>query len=256
MSGRLLEKINIDEDKLGKIIEIAYDFCQMVYRESRFAYEVVGLNPNAVLGNVDSVLGFAILKSGMADEKRALSSDRLTKIIDIFDKQDVPHSLLSWCNSMENRYDWVTSSVLHPGLDYINNANNTMYYLVENGIGVDERMISMMLNSYIATLTYNVNAYAVGIEYLIRKDILSKEQCDMIDAALPKFEVITRININDDDEDVMKKIGMRKITSVMAKTLKKWYCDKGLEAPKGVRYWADVISNSNEFAEIRNAWHE
>ena len=256
MSVSLLKKINVDADKLEKIIEMAYDFCQMVYNESVFAFGVIGLNPIAVLGNVDSVLGFAILKSGLADEKRALNSDVLNKIIDILDKQDVPHSLLSWCNSVENRYDWVTSSVLHPGLDYINNANNTMYYLVENGIGVDEKMTSIMLNAYIATLTYNVNAYAIGIEYLIRKDILDKEQCDTISAALPKFEVITRIDIDDDDDDVMKKIGMRKISSVMAKTLNKWYCDKGIKIPEGVDYWASVSSNASEFAEIRIVWDE
>lgn len=91
------------------------------------------------------------------------------------------------------------------------------------------------------------------IEYLIRKDILDKEQCDTISAALPKFEVITRIDI---DDDVMKKIGMRKISSVMAKTLNKWYCDKGIAIPEGVDYWVSVSSNDSEFAEIRNALDE
>ena len=68
--------------------------------------------------------------------------------------------------------------------------------------------------------------------------------------------MITRIDIDDDDDDVMKKIGMRKISSVMAKTLNKWYCDKGIKIPEGVDYWASVSSNASEFAEIRIVWDE
>lgn len=134
------------------------------------------------------------------------------------------------------------------------NANRAIYYLINNGIKVDPKVVQLMTHSVVTTLAYNVNSYVVELELFLRKGLLNREDETMLVQAFPKFDIITRIVPGDTEEDVMKKLEMRKNISRLAKTMYERYAKAGKRIPLGVKHWETIAHDHNEFAEIRVMW--
>lgn len=131
-----------------------------------------------------------------------------------------------------------------------------MVQLINAEILIDDRFIELMTHSVVATASYNVNTYVIGLEHLIRKDIPDDNKINQMAEALPKLDIITRLDTLDDNGFVMRKIAMRKVSSILAKTIFDRTKDKGNDMPSGVIHWQELAKNPEEFAEIRLVWDE
>ena len=112
----------------------------------------------------------------------------------------------------------------------------------------------MLSDSFITAHSFDANQYVSSLSYFVKKDFLSKEQCQLIAGALLKFDAITVLDSRDDDEIVMNKLAMRQTISGLACTLLNWFERKCIPIPKGVAHWKAIAADSEEFAEIRLAW--
>lgn len=93
------------------------------------------------------------------------------------------------------------------------------------------------------------------VEYLIREKILSKSDCKTVAAWIEKYDRLTRIGSTDFEDEVWgKKLESRKMISILAHTLKLYFENQNISAPEGIVYWENIVSNNEEFVEIRRTW--
>ena len=254
MTETLIERIDIDETKCKNGLQLSLKFCEMLDKHKEPGVTFGFFDAKHTFDMIDGIVGFMILKSGMASKDKSYSDETVAKIIDILDGIGSPHALLSWCSSSVDRYYGIVSSVLKPDPTYTRNANQAMYRLINAGVDVDKRIVDLMSHSVATTLAYNVNSYALGLEHLVRRGLLDDVNLKLISESLKKFDEITKIDILDDDEDVIRKTGMREVISLLARTIYK-RCEKdGKPIPEGIEYWKKLSNEPEEFAEIRIVW--
>lgn len=254
MSYWLIKEIDIDERKARIICKIAADFTAKMVGHLKQTMDFGNFNVNYNLEQIDLILGSVLLKSGMADANRTANNRFAKKVLQLLIEYNVPHALLSWCLSENDRYDEIMTSMLHPERKFLHNANQAVWYLSEHGITVDNKWISLLSDSFMTAHSFDANQYVSSLSYFVKKDFLSKEQCRLIAGALLKFDAITVLDSRDDDEIVMNKLAMRQTISGLACTLLNWFERKCIPIPEGVAHWKAIAADSEEFAEIRLAW--
>lgn len=260
MTQRLIEKMAVSEEKAVKGCKLALEFARTMQENINHAVSFGFYDAKRSLGSIDEILGSFLLKSGLLSSAESIKNkdikNYVAEVVQILEECESPHALLSWCIASDDRYKEIRSSVLKQDDAYRRNANWAMYYLLDQGIGIDDKMVTLMTDSVVTTLAYNVNTYALGLEHMIRNDLLDKEKCDLVADSLEKFDTITRFNVLDSDKVVMDKLAMRKVTSILAHTLLGWYMKIGVDAPDGVKHWQELSKDPEEFAEIRLVWDE
>lgn len=259
MTKQVIEQIEIDDDKAKKLFKVAVDFVTFLcnYRDSNNSF--VTMDVAYSLNRVDELVGTIILKSGMASKDKAINNPDIDMIISLLDKAGCPHALLSWCIGephSEERYEMITASIFNADISFIKNANQAMAQLICKGIPIDDRFIELMIHSVVSTTSYNVNSYVIGLEHLVRNGMLDDNMTDQLAAALPKLDTITRLDILDDNDVVMRKLAMRKVSSILAKTIFDRLKKQGKSMPRGVLQWMELANNPEEFADIRLVWNE
>ena len=110
------------------------------------------------------------------------------------------------------------------------------------------------MNSFVTAQSYHASTFASGLLYLVRKDLLNDEQCQLIANALVKFDAITAPDDRDDEVNFMNKLTMRRLTSFLARALYEWFKRENKLIPESVMYWKSISEDPEEFAEIRLAW--
>ena len=257
MTIRLLRQIDIDKNKACEAIKLGVKFCEYISEHMDPVLHFGFFDAKHTLDRVDEIIGLIILKSKMASKEKCAKNNDVDRIIEILEKCKSPHALLSWCVAdpgSKNRYERIMTSVLQVDNAYTQNANQAIYYLIDYGVEIDDKIVTIMTDSVVTTYAYNVNTYAIGLEYLIRKGFLNEDRISLVADALPKLDAITQIHISDDDEDVMQKLGMRKVTSILARTIYKRYEANGKQIPTGVAHWKKISEDPEEFAEVRLIW--
>ena len=91
--------------------------------------------------------------------------------------------------------------------------------MTKQGISISEELKETLIYSVYTTLSYQVNFFVVGLEYLVSSDLLNEKQCSNISESLPKFDKITELVETDMEEVVSKKLVTRKVTSMLAHSL-------------------------------------
>ncbi len=254
MTYWLIEKTAIDEQKARIVCKIVFDFTVKMMSYLNQTMDFGNYNVNLNLEQVDLILGFVLLKSGIANANRTVNNRFAKKVLKLLEEHNIPHALLSWCLSENDRYGEIIAAMLRPENKFLHNANQAVWFLSEQGIVVDGRWSSLLVDSLITAKTYDANQFASGLLYLIKKDYLEKEQCQLLADALLKFDAITALNDKDDNETVMNKLVMRKTASGLARTLFNWFDKKCMSIPEGIAHWKAIAADSEEFAEIRLAW--
>ncbi len=206
------------------------------------------------MNHIDRILGKIILYSGLANVEKSYHNDDVNKIIKILDDNNIPHALLTWCTVDSNR-DYEIMRIAFKGDSiFASNANQAIYLLTKQGMPISEELKECLINSVYTTISYQANSFAIGLEYLVSSDLLTEIQCGRISEALPKFDIITKLDETDNEEVVSKKLVMRKVTSLLAHSLFVWYKSKNMKIPEGILYWKELSKSHNEFAEIRLCW--
>lgn len=251
---KLFERIDIDKEKAKKIISIGLGFCKLLSENQAPAITFGTIDIKGDLFRLDEIIGIALLKSGLATKDKSVKIKEVDEIIAILQDNRCPHPLLSWCVSEEDRYLEIKRCAFSVESGYSNSANRAMEQLIEQGIEIEDRIVSMMVDSISTTMSYTVNTYALGLENLVRKNLLEEKYCDQVAEALPRFDKITELGILDENDEVMRKIAMRKVISILAHTMYGWYSEREKAMPKGVQFWMDKSNDPDEFAEIRMVW--
>ena len=254
MTYWLIENTDIGERKAGIICKIASDFAVKMVGHLKQTMDFGNFNVNFNLEQLDLILGYVLLKSGMADSSKSANNRSAKKVLKLLAEHNIPHALLSWCLSKNDRYGEILAAMLRAENKFLHNANQAVWYLSEQGIVVDGKWCSLLVDSLITAKTYDVNQFASGLLYLIKKDLLEKEQCQLIADSLLKFDAITVLDDKDDNDSVMNKLAMRQIASDLAHTLFNWFERKCIPIPKGIAHWKAIATDSEEFAEIRLVW--
>ncbi len=253
----LIDKYEFDEKKTEKALNIALRFCRVVVKCSNPSVSYGFFNGKGTLAKVDEIVGTLLFKAHMVLENKAVDNDNVKEIIKILEDSQCPHALLTWCTtegSYAQRYKIINSYILNEDIYYINNAIQTLYRLIEEEIEFDRQTIELMVHSIATTQAYNVNYYVIGVEYLIRNNLLNDDAMKLIADALPKLDKISRIDVRDDDEDVMRKLATRKTVSHLAYTMYNQYIENDKSIPAGVLQWEEIAKDIEEFAEIRLVW--
>ena len=252
MAHRVVEKVEITENKLNKAAELAVALCNIF---AKFSDSHFGKNDaRKGLEQVDELMGAIILRSGLADSKKSYHNKDINEIVNILDKYRVPHALLTWCITDGNRDEAITKSLFKGDSNFVHNANQAIYFLTQYNISVSEELKFHLIDSIYTAISYQVNAFALGLEYLIGADLLTDEQCQQIAESLYKFDEMTQLTDTDTNDTVSGKLIMRKVTSILAHTLYEWSKRNSKVIPEGVAYWKTISKSPEEFAEIRLCW--
>ena len=254
MTNWLIDQTVINRKKASIICKITADFTVKMVEHLKQTMDFGNFNVNFNLEQVDLILGSVLVKSGMADASRTANNRFAKKVLKLLAEHNIPHALLSWCLSENDRYGEIIAAMLRPENKFLHNANQAVWYLSEQGIVVDSRWSSLLVDSLITAKTYDANQFASGLLYLIKKDLLEKEQYQLIADSLLKFDAITALDDIDDNESVMNKLIMRQTASGLARTLFNWFEKKCMPIPEGIAHWKAIAADSEEFAEIRLAW--
>ena len=252
MAHRVVEKVEITEDKLNKAVKLAVALCNIF---DKFSDSYFGKNDaRKGLEHVDELIGEIILRSGLADSEKTYYNEDLNEIINILDKYGIPHALLTWCITDGKRDEAITKSLFRGDSYFVHNANQAIYFLTQYNISVSEKLKTRLIDSIYTAISYQVNGFALGLEYLIGADLLTDDQCQQIAESLYKFDEMTKLTDTDTNDTVSGKLIMRKVTSILAHTLYEWAKRNSKVIPEGVTYWKIISESSEEFAEIRLCW--
>ena len=252
MADLVVENTEITEGKAKKAIEIALSLCNLFDQNNKGPFEFSDARNG--LNHIDRILGKIILYSDLANIEKSYHDDDVNKIIKILDDNNIPHTLLTWCTVDTNRDHSIIQSVFNGDAKFASNANQAVYVLTKQGISISEELKETLIYSVYTTLSYQVNFFVVGLEYLVSSDLLNEKQCSNISESLPKFDKITELVETDMEEVVSKKLVTRKVTSMLAHSLYVWYENKNIPMPEGILYWKELSKSQNEFAEIRLYW--
>lgn len=252
MAHRVVEKVDITEDKVNKAVNLAVALCNVFDKSNDYPFEENYAKKG--LDHMDELIGAIILRSGLADSEKSYHNEDINEIVDILDKYRIPHALLTWCITDGNRDEAITKSLFKGDSNFVHNANQAIYFLTQYNISVSEELKNHLIDSIYTTISYKVNAFALGLEYLIGADLLTDKQCQQIADSLKKFDEMTQLTDTDTNDIVSGKIIMRKVTSILAHTLYEWYKRNSKVVPEGVAYWKKISESPEEFAEIRLCW--
>lgn len=246
------KKTKITEEKVKEIVKFALSLCNLFEQYSNdFFGESLAKKD---MDYIDRTIGTLILCSGLANSEKSYCNEDINKIIDILDKNNIPHTLLTWCTVDTDRDHLIMQSVFNGDAKFASNANQAIYVLTKQGISISEELKGALIYSVYTALSYQVNSFVVGLEYLVSSDLLTEKQCSSISESLPKFDKITELVETDTEEVVSKKLATRKVTSMLAHSLYVWYENKNIAMPEGILYWKELSKSHNEFAEIRLCW--
>lgn len=254
MTMNLLTRIYLTEDEASKACNLGRRFCEYITRNETMPILFGSKQISDWLNHIDEILGTVILRGRVAGEGKYFVNEDLSFIVELLDNGGYPHSLISWCINSENRYDAIVTSIFNSDPIFSHNANMAIYQLLDNGIQINDKVKKMMINSVVSALHYNVNTYLLGVEHLVRKGILQKDECDLLSRSLLKFDKMTKMDKIDQEDVVMQKLWMRKTVSVLAHTLYEWYKQANLDIPNEIDHWKKISENKEEFSEIRLAW--
>ena len=203
---------------------------------------------------IDELIGVIILRSGLATIEKSYHSEDIEAIISILDKNKIPHALLTWCTTDNDRDNEIMRLMFKGDSNFAHNANTTIYVLTEQGIPISEELKVCLIDSVYTTMSYRVNTFALGLEYLVDSDLLTESQYKRISESLPKFIKLTELKEIDNEEAVSRKLAMRKVASMLAYTLCELYRKKSRAVPEGILCWQEIAKSPEEFAEIRLCW--
>lgn len=252
MAHRVVEKVEITEDKLNKATKLAVALCNIF---DEFYVSYFGKNDaRKGLGHVDELMGEIILRSGLANSEKSYHNKDINEIVNVLDKYGVPHALLTWCITDSNRDEAITRSLFRGDSNFVHNANQAIYFLTQYNISVSEKLKTCLIDSIYTAISYQVNGFVLGLEYLIGADLLTDEQCQQIAESLYKFDEMTQLTDTDTNDTVSGKLIMRKVTSILAHTLYEWFKRNSKTIPEGVAHWKTISESPEEFAEIRLCW--
>lgn len=252
MAHRVVEKVEITEDKLNKATKLAVALCNIF---DKFYVSYFGKNDaRKGLGHVDELMGEIILRSGLANSEKSYHNKDINEIVNVLDKYGVPHALLTWCITDSNRDEAITRSLFRGDSNFVHNANQAIYFLTQYNISVSEKLKTCLIDSIYTAISYQVNGFVLGLEYLIGADLLTDEQCQQIAESLYKFDEMTQLTDTDTNDTVSGKLIMRKVTSILAHTLYEWFKRNSKTIPEGVAHWKTISESPEEFAEIRLCW--
>lgn len=252
MAHRVVERAEITENKLNKAAKLAVELCNIFdeYSDSSFGKN----DARRGFENVDELIGAIILRSGLVDNEKSYHNKDVDEVVRILDKNKVPHALLTWCITDANRDEAIIKSLFKGDSNFVHNANQAIYFLTQYNISVSEELKVRLIDSVYTAISYQVNAFALGLEYLIGADLLTDKQCQQIAESLYKFDEMTQLDNNDTNDIVNKKLVMRKVISILAHTLYEWSNRNSIAIPEGVIYWKTISESPEEFAEIRLCW--
>ena len=205
---------------------------------------------------LEMLSGISLLESGLCSSRKHFSNDNIEEIMKCLSDADVPHVLLSCCTVKPDERVKVLEEALFSGKNSeYNSATNTMFHFNEYRIKVPKGILNKILDAFSTANSIYGGDNAGFLEYLIRKRLLSKADCNRVAFWMKKYERLTRIKTKDfEDEAWGKKLESRKRLAVLAHTLKLFYENQNIADPEGVVCWEKVVKNNEEFVEIRRAW--
>lgn len=254
MACHVVEKSEITELKVNKVTNLVLSICKILDKYSNSGISFGRNDAKNDLKRVDELMGLLILRSNLVSAEKSYQNENIRAIIDILDKHEIPHALLSWCVTVDKRNEEIKASAFKGDSSFAHNANQTIYRLTKQGISISEDLKICLVDSIYTTISYYVNSFALGVEYLIDADLLTDTQCQQITTSLCKFDEMTRLVITDTKDSISRKLAMRKVTSILAHTLYKWYERNSITVPEEIIYWKRISESSDEFAEIRLCW--
>lgn len=248
----LIKRIEITENKAKKAIKIALSLCNLFDQFIKDLFGAKEAKNNMFC--IDELIGVIILRSGLATIEKSYHSEDIEAIISILDKNKIPHALLTWCTTDNDRDNEIMRLMFKGDSNFAHNANTTIYVLTEQGIPISEELKVCLIDSVYTTMSYRVNTFALGLEYLVDSDLLTESQYKRISESLPKFIKLTELKEIDNEEAVSRKLAMRKVASMLAYTLCELYRKKSRAVPEGILCWQEIAKSPEEFAEIRLCW--
>lgn len=252
MSEYIMEKVKIDENMLKKASKYTLLLCNKL--ENFIGLPFGDYDVKNVMECLDEFMGKIFLYSGLVDIDHAYYNEDIIDVIKILDKYDIPHALLTWCVTENDRDKEIMKSAFKGDSSFIRNANKAIYVLIQHGVSVSEDLKICLVNSIYTTISYQVNSFALGLEYLVRGEVLSEKQCEQVTDSLYKFDEMTNLVDTDTEENIAKKLAMRKVISMLAHTLYEYYIEHGKTVPMELLHWEKIAESPNEFADIRLCW--
>jgi len=252
MTNLVIKQAEITEDKARKAIEIALSLCNLF---DQFGEDYIGTNDaKNNMYYIDALVGKILIRSSLATIKKSYCNETIIAIVSILDKYKIPHALLTWCVADNNRDHEIMRSMFKGDSNFARNAINAICTLTEQGIPISEELKVCLIDSVYTAISYKANTFALGLEYLVRVDLLTENQYKRISESLPKFIELTELEGTDNEEAVSRKLAMRKVISMLAHTLYELYEEKDTDVPEGVLRWQEIAKSPEEFAEIRLCW--
>ena len=248
--------------KRGISIEEAEDLFPIILK---ICNKCVSHNIGISFGNVSvernlkefgELSGIILLESGLCSSRKHYSNEYIEEIMLCLSNSGVAHVLLRCCTvKQEERVKILEDALFSGSHSEYYNATDAMYYLNEKNIKASKSILNKIIAAFITANSIDGADNARIVEYLIREKILSKSDCKAVAAWIEKYDRFTRIGSTDFEDEVWgKKLESRKMISILAHTLKLYFENQNISAPEGIVYWENIVSNNEEFVEIRRTW--
>lgn len=254
MAFHVAERTEITEIKVNKAAKLLLSVCNILDKNSNKGISFCRNEVKDDFNRVDELMGLLILRSNLVSAEKSYQNEDVSDIVNILDKHEIPHALLSWCITDDGRDEEIKASAFKGDSSFARNANRAIYRLIEQGISVSEDLKICLTDSIYTTISYQVNSFALGLEYLVGADLLTNAQCRQIASSLYKFDEMTKLVHTDTEDSINKKLAMRKVTSILAHTLHNRYERNSMAVPEEVSHWKKISESPKEFAEIRLCW--
>ena len=248
----------LTEEQVQQLVTVLYPFCvKLTDKNIGISFGLMGGAINSSLRASAELMGEAIFSAGLADGEKSYSPDSVKKLHDLFQATDTPSSLLDFCVSkVEDREQFYLSSLFCGKKKYATESVRMLYSLNHYEIPISDGIKGAFVNALITAMGTEVTSFVQGLEFLVRKNLYSDDELQVIDQTLPKFLNLTAIGEDDSDDVVGNKLVLRKWIANLAHTLYRNEKNKELDITPGVKKWKDINAADREFAEIRNSWDD
>lgn len=253
----IIFRYRLSESEIQELASALLKLCQKTERYHENGYLTFrGKETQGDMKSAGVLMAEALLNTDLVSEDQAYQTEELLKLKAILDKNDIPTSLLSWCINKENKEETLIQNLFSGKDSMASEADNAICKLTGHGYSVGEELTELLIKSLLTANSYQVRPYALAIEYMAFKGILSEDQCNEVTRTLSKFISLTMLSGEETDKEAMDKLETRKRISTLAHTLYQRYVNAGREVPEQIMEWKELSNSPEEFAEIRNCWGE
>ena len=247
----------VTEEEVQQLAVVLYPFCRKLDNSAGISFGLMDGAISSSLRTSAELMGEAILSAGLADGEKSYSPDTVKKLHELFQATDTPSSLIDFCVSkVEDREQFYLSSLFCGKKKYATESVRMLYSLNHYEIPISDGIKRAFVNALITAMGTEVTSFVQGSEFLVRENLYSDDELQVIDQTLPKFLNLTAIAEEDSEDLVGDKLVLRKWIAYLAHTMYKVEKQKRQKVTAGVEQWKEINAADGEFAEIRNSWDD